>query len=328
MLNTVMLKSEQSSDLAAAAALLQQGKLVAVPTETVYGLAADAKNADAVRKIFLAKGRPADHPLIVHLHDASAMADWAKNIPEKAYQLAAAFWPGPLTLLLPKADHVDNCVTGGLDSIGLRVPAHPVLLQLLTGAKLAVAAPSANPYKRLSATSAQQVFETMAGKIDAVLDGGDCEFGLESTIVSLLDDQVQVLRAGPISAEAIAEVLGCEVTTPRQHQVKVSGNVAAHYQPKTKLCCATPAELPEFLANSARKVAVLAITPLAPISPAPFWHYQMPQDAKAYGRELYKQLYQADLSGAELIVVETPPTDNAWLAVQNRLMRAAYQEQQ
>lgn len=323
MLNTSMLKSDIASDLDCAATLLQQGKLVAVPTETVYGLAADATNAEAVRKIFLAKGRPADHPLIVHLHDASAMTNWATQIPESAYQLAAAFWPGPLTLLLPKAEHVDACVTGGLDSIGLRVPAHPVLLQLLTRAKLAVAAPSANPYKRLSATSAQQVLDTMAGKIDAVLDGGDCEFGLESTIVSLISEKVQVLRAGPISAEAIAEVLGCEVTTPLQHQVKVSGNVAAHYQPKTKLRCATTAELPALLANSTQKVAVLALNPLAT---APFWHYQMPHDARAYGRELYKQLYQADLSGAALIIVETPPNDNTWLAVQNRLMRAAYQE--
>lgn len=324
MLNTSMLKSDIASDLDCAAKLLQEGKLVAVPTETVYGLAADATNAEAVRKIFIAKGRPADHPLIVHLPDATAMSNWAADIPEAAYKLAAAFWPGPLTLLLPKAEHVDACVTGGLDSIGLRVSAHPVLLKLLTSAKLAVAAPSANPYKRLSATSAQQVLETMAGKIDAVLDGGQCEFGLESTIVSLISDKVQVLRAGPISAEEIAEVLGCEVETPKQHQVKVSGNVAAHYQPKTKLCCATTAELPTLLANSTQKVAVLALNPLAK---APFWQYQMPQDVRAYGRELYKQLYQADLSGAELIVVETPPTDNAWLAVQNRLMRAAFQEQ-
>ncbi len=323
MPTTSMLNSDIDADIASAVQLLQQGKLVAVPTETVYGLAADASNPAAVAQIFIAKGRPADHPLIVHLHDVAEIAHWAKDIPPAAYQLAAAFWPGPLTLLLKKADHVDPTVTGGLDSIGVRVPAHPVLLKVLTRGKLAVAAPSANPYKRLSATTAEQVFATMSGNIDAVLDGGDCEFGLESTIVSLLGEQVQVLRAGPVSADDIAAVLNCDVETPAQHQVKVSGNVAAHYQPKTRLCCATATELSMLLANSSQRLAVLALTPLPT---APFWHSQMPHNARAYGRELYKQLYQADLSGAELIIVETPPTDDAWLAVQNRLMRAAYQE--
>lgn len=325
MLNTLMLSADIADDIKTARQLLKQGNLVAVPTETVYGLAANARDKAAVSKIFVAKGRPADHPLIVHLHAAAALKDWAKDIPQQAFTLAAAFWPGPLTLLLNKADHVDSCVTGGLDTIGLRVSAHPVLLQLLASEQLAVAAPSANPYKKLSPTSAQQVMDSMAGKIDAILDGGECEFGLESTIVSLVSGSVQVLRAGPISVQQLEQVLGSQVTYLANHQVKVSGNVAAHYQPQTTLRCVNADQLNELLNTTSIKLAVLSLSPLATNS-SPHWGYIMPQDAVQYGRILYKKLYQADQSGAELIVVENPPGDSKWLAVQNRLMRAAYQE--
>ncbi len=261
----------------------------------------------------------------MHLHAAAALKDWAKDIPQEAFTLASAFWPGPLTLLLNKADHVDSCVTGGLDTIGLRVSAHPVLLQLLASEQLAVAAPSANPYKRLSPTSAQQVMETMDGKIDAILDGGECEFGLESTIVSLVSGSVQVLRAGPISVQQLEQVLGSQVTYLQSHQVKVSGNVAAHYQPQTRLCCLNTTQLTELLNTTDMKLAILSFSPLA-ANISVHWRYQMPQDAVQYGRRLYQKLYQADQSGAELIVVEKPPLDDSWLAVQNRLIRAAYQD--
>lgn len=327
-MNTLLLNAAVAADVAKAAELLQQGHLVAVPTETVYGLAADATKPEAVSQIFRAKGRPADHPLIVHLPDAASITQWAQHIPASAYQLAEAFWPGPLTLLLHKANHVDSCVTGGLDTIGLRVPAHPVLLGLLKSAKLAVAAPSANLYKKLSPTSAHQVYETMQGRIDAVLDGGDCEFGLESTIVSVLGDTVQVLRAGPISAEEISAVLGCKVETPEQHDVKVAGNVAAHYQPGTPLLCLDANQIHAFIAQAPRKIALLAYSSLTEFTAkAPlFWQVAMPQDAKGYGQSLYKQLYLADQTGADVIIVEQPPAESAWLAIHNRLMRAAYQE--
>lgn len=324
MLTTLLLNADSANDVSLAAQLLKQGKLVAVPTETVYGLAADARNAEAVSHIFAAKGRPADHPLIVHLHGTSALTDWAKDIPQSALKLAEAFWPGPLTLLLKKADHVDSCVTGGLDSIGLRVPAHPVLLKLLQSQQLAVAAPSANPYKRLSPTSARHVIDTMAGKIDAVLDGGECEFGLESTIVSLLDDDVQVLRAGPISARQLEQALGAPVHSPDSHQVKVSGNLDAHYQPITKLTCLPTNEIAALCQTTALKLAILSLH-TEDVPPGAYWAYRMPDDAVQYGRELYKQLSLADQSGADLIIVERPPTDSNWHAVQNRLLRAAYQ---
>lgn len=327
-MNTLLLDAAVAADVAKAAELLQQGHLVAVPTETVYGLAADATQPQAVSQIFRAKGRPADHPLIVHLPDAAAISQWAQQIPANAFKLAEAFWPGPLTLLLHKAEHVDSCVTGGLDTIGLRVPAHPVLLDLLKSANLAVAAPSANLYKKLSPTSAAQVFQTMQGRIDAVLDGGDCEFGLESTIVSVLGDTVQVLRAGPISAEAISAVLGCPVETPEQHDVKVAGNVAAHYQPGTPLLCLDASHIKALINKAPRKIALLALSPVAEFSAnaSLHWHKAMPQDAKGYGQALYKQLYLADQTDADVIIVEQPPAESAWLAIHNRLMRAAYQE--
>ncbi len=322
-MNTLRLNSALDADIATAATLLKAGGLVAVPTETVYGLAADASQAEAVAKIFTAKGRPADHPLIVHLHDASAMSRWAKDIPAVAQALADAFWPGPLTLLLKKADHVSSVVTGGLDTIGLRVPAHPVLQQLLQQHQLAVAAPSANRYKKLSPTSAQQVFDTMQGRIDAVLDGGDCAFGLESTIVSVLDDDITILRAGPISAAELATVLGRPVAQPKQHQVKVAGNVDAHYQPEKKLFCLPWPALLQKLTDSPQPCAVLHLTAMPPTHTA-CWQKSMPSNALDYGQALYRELYAADQSAAEVILLEAPPVGDAWLAVQDRLARAVY----
>lgn len=318
---TEWLTAQQEPDLDRAAQLLQQGKLVAVPTETVYGLAADASNPAAVRAIFAAKGRPADHPLIVHLAAAAEMTAWAKDIPPAAYQLAAAFWPGPLTLLLPKADHVNSVVTGGLDSIGLRVSAHPVLAQILRKGQLAVAAPSANPYKKLSPTSATQVFETLQGKIDAVMDGGDCSFGLESTIVSLLDGEIQILRAGPISQAEIAAVLQQPVLMPKRHQVKVSGNVDAHYQPNTQLQCLALAQISEIIETTQLKLAVLHYSNL-PHLPSVSWQRQLSAEPLHYGHALYRELYQADAQQVDLILLELPPDEDAWLAIHDRLARA------
>lgn len=324
IMNTELLAAEQPADLARAAVLLQQGELVAVPTETVYGLAANAADATAVAKIFQAKGRPADHPLIVHIADLTMLQQLAINIPEQAYQLAAAFWPGPLTLLLQKAPAVSPVVTGGLDSIGVRMPAHPALLALLQQAGLAVAAPSANPYKKLSPTRASQVLHGMDGKIAAVLDGGPCQHGLESTIVDLTGQEVQVLRSGPISAAELEQVLGCPVSTPQQHQVKVSGNVGAHYQPNTPVYLLPPEALTARLASCSGRVAVLHYTALPLVGVA--YQQQLPATAAAYGQQLYHQLFLADQQGVEEILVELPPQSHGWEAVQDRLRRAAHHE--
>ncbi|MFN3710698.1 MAG: L-threonylcarbamoyladenylate synthase [Alishewanella aestuarii] len=323
-MKTELLAADQPADVSRAAALLQQGELVAVPTETVYGLAANATDADAVAKIFQAKGRPADHPLIVHIPTLEMLEQFAVQIPQSAYQLAAAFWPGPLTLLLKKAPQVSTVVTGGLETIGIRMPAHPALLSLLQQARLAVAAPSANPYKKLSPTRAAQVLHGMAGKIAAVLDGGPCEHGLESTIVDLTTSQPQILRSGPITAAQLEQVLGCTVSTPREHQVKVSGNVGAHYQPNTPVYLLSSDALMAQLASNTLPTAVLHFSAL-PL-PAVSYQQQLPASAAAYGQQLYHQLFLADQQGVAQILVELPPHSPGWEAVQDRLRRAACHE--
>ncbi|EJI85047.1 yrdC/Sua5 family protein, required for threonylcarbamoyladenosine (t(6)A) formation in tRNA [Alishewanella aestuarii B11] len=323
-MKTELLAADQPADVSRAAALLQQGELVAVPTETVYGLAANATDADAVAKIFQAKGRPADHPLIVHIPTLEMLEQFAVQIPQSAYQLAAAFWPGPLTLLLKKAPQVSTVVTGGLETIGIRMPAHPALLSLLQQARLAVAAPSANLYKKLSPTRAAQVLHGMAGKIAAVLDGGPCEHGLESTIVDLTASQPQILRSGPITAAQLEQVLGCTVSTPREHQVKVSGNVGAHYQPNTPVYLLPSDALLAQLASNTLPTAVLHFSAL-PL-PAVSYRQQLPASAAAYGQQLYHQLFLADQQGVAQILVELPPHGPGWEAVQDRLRRAACHE--
>lgn len=203
--------SATDADIAAAAARLRAGELVALPTETVHGLGADAMNPAAVRRIFEAKGRPADHPLIVHLPDAEQMTQWARDIPREAIALAQAFWPGPLTLILKREDDVPLEVTGGQDTVGLRVPGHPLALKLLRAFGGGVAAPSANRFGRISPTTAQHVrdeFHDTLGDALTVLDGGPCEVGIESTILDLSGEAPRILRPGAISAEQIAAVIG------------------------------------------------------------------------------------------------------------------------
>lgn len=310
-------------DIAAAADLLKQGLLVAVPTETVYGLAADASNPAAVAGIFRAKGRPADHPLIVHVGKAQDIKQWAIDIPQAAWQLAEAFWPGPLTILLNKAAHVSDVVTGGLTTVGLRVPAHPVMQQLLCEHQLAVAAPSANPYKKLSPTSVEQVLAGLDGKIAAVIDGGDCDVGLESTIVDLTGAEVQVLRAGPISAEEISLVLGCDVSMPREHNVAVPGNVKAHYQPSKPLTIYNTAELASRLSHAPADVICLYVSPVFQSMATATWQ-QMPEQKADYARALYRSLFEADKRPGSEIWLEQPPQLPAWADVNDRLRRAQH----
>ncbi|WP_158120505.1 L-threonylcarbamoyladenylate synthase [Vibrio metoecus] len=320
LLNTQQLSAMTPADIECAAQLLKQGQLVAIPTETVYGLAADATQPEAVKQIFSAKGRPANHPLIVHLGSAEQLSEWATDIADEAYQLAQAFWPGPLTMLLPKAEHVSPVVTGGLDTIGIRVPAHPVLLEILKAHRLAVAAPSANPYKKLSPTSAQQVLDGLNGKLAAVLDGGECQHGLESTIVDLTSKPFRVLRAGPITASELSAVLGQEVLQPQVHHVAVPGNVDSHYQPKTRLRV-IDAIANELVTAGNIKIALLHLSELQASEQRLL--KPMPQDAKAYGQALYRSLAEVDKWGVDEIWLECPPQGETWLAVHDRLRRAA-----
>jgi L-threonylcarbamoyladenylate synthase len=318
---TVVLDASNANDLAEAARLLRAGELVAVPTETVYGLAADARQPDAVRAIFAAKNRPADHPLIVHLGDAAQLAEWAVAIPPSACSLIERFWPGPLTLVLHKAPHVDPVVTGGHATVALRMPAHPALLALLRGSGLAVAAPSANPHKRLSPTSAAHVLDSMAGRLAAVLDGGECALGIESTILDLTGEVPQVLRTGPITASAIAEHLGCPVATPSQHSVAVPGNMPEHYQPRTPVLLKSALEIAQQADFPVARILLSVDAGQAGFSSA--LTRIMPRDKPSYARLLYRALHEADQLAVGEIWVETPPLTEEWSDVSDRLLRAS-----
>lgn len=320
-MNTLLLHAHNAADLALCGDWLKAGKLVAVPTETVYGLAADATNPEAVSAIFTAKGRPANHPLIVHLHDKSAINDWACKVSTAAYALAEAFWPGPLTLLLHKAPHVSPVVTGGLATVGLRMPAHPVLLNILQQHQLAVAAPSANLYKKLSPTSAAHVMAGMQGRISAVLDGGDCQFGVESAIIDLTQTIPTIVRAGPISAAQIEAVLGRPVAQPRQHNVAVPGNVSAHYQPEKPLLCFSREELILHLPQQQQPIALLHYSDIA--DSAAVTKLPMPGLASAFARHMYRSLFAADQLPVSAIWCELPPDTDEWRAVNDRLSRAS-----
>ncbi len=219
--------------IARAVALLREGLLVAFPTETVYGLGADARRPLAVQRIFAAKGRPADHPVIVHLASAREADAWAAQWPPAARKLAAAFWPGPLTLIVPRAAHVDDVVTGGQATVGLRVPSHPVAQALLRGFGGGIAAPSANRFGRISPTRAQHVADDLGDRIELILDGGDCPVGIESAIVACLDDAAMLLRPGAIGADVLASALGHALGVADDHAPRAPGTLVSHYAPRT-----------------------------------------------------------------------------------------------
>lgn len=323
---TRILHADRAEDRAEAVRLLRAGRLVAVPTETVYGLAGDASNPKAVRAIFAAKGRPTNHPLIVHLPAAEHLPRWARDIPPAAWRLAEAFWPGPLTVLLRKSETAPSEATGGRPTIGLRVPAHPVLRELLMALDGGLAAPSANPYQRLSPTTAEQVLRGLDGRIDAVLDGGPCAVGLESTIVDLTGPAPRIVRAGPITRAQIEAALGAPVELPERHDAAVPGNVAVHYRPHTPLRVIALDALRERLArlNADARIAVahhsadLALPDIGLVA-----HRRLPADKAGYARDLYSALHALDDANADAIWLERPPEDEDWRDVHDRLSKAA-----
>jgi len=308
--------SSSLDDLSTAVKLLAVGEIVALPFETVYGLAADATNPDALRRIFLAKGRPADHPLIVHLATADQLSDWASEVPESAWRLAAAFWPGPLTLVLPAAKNVSPLVTGGQSTVALRVPSHPVAQAVLRQLGRGLAAPSANPFGQISPTSALHVQQHLAGKIAAVVNGGPCPVGIESTIVDLSGEHARILRPGVITTEMILRHLplagNVDATAPR-----VPGALESHYAPRTP-CYRIAADLsvPPF---PGKRIGLLAQRPANwPVSN--FW--PMPLQPEDYARELYAALHEADASGCEILLIALPPDEPVWAAIHDRVLRA------
>jgi len=313
-----------------AARLLREGKLVSFPTETVYGLGADARNAAAVRRIFAAKKRPADHPLIVHIADASVLPRWARSIPPGAQALADAFWPGPLTLILPRARDVGDIVTGGQDSIGLRVPGHPVAQALLAQfASLGgegIAAPSANRFGRISATTAQHVADDFGEEIALILDGGPCRHGIESTIVAFTGHEPTLLRLGAVSVEKIAAALGSAPRLPGAGAPRAPGTHASHYAPRTPARLVPSSEILRALGRlggPGAHIAVLAHSVAQPPSFEGAW-FDAPGHNAAYAQELYANLRALDALAADEIWIETPPDGPEWSAVRDRLRRATH----
>jgi L-threonylcarbamoyladenylate synthase len=323
-----------------AAALLDAGELVAFPTETVYGLGGDAENPDAIARIYAAKGRPANHPVIVHLAPDADPGYWVRELPADAQKLIDAFWPGPLTLILKRADHIPAAVSGGQDSVGVRCPSHPVAQALLsafhrrrmgTGKQGGVAGPSANRFGHVSPTTAQHVREEFGNAVH-VVDGGAADVGIESTILDLSRGFPALLRPGHVSPQQIADVIGqpprlpdgSDATAPR-----ASGTLKAHYAPRTPLVLLPFESLEPLIASfdraSGKKLALVA----RPSSAAEWAHaghvhfIAAPEDPQSYARELYGLLRALDRANVERILIEKLPETMEWIAVNDRLGRAA-----
>jgi L-threonylcarbamoyladenylate synthase len=287
------------SDIDKAAALLRAGRLVAFPTETVYGLGANALDAAAVRRIFDAKGRPSSSPLIVHVASIEMARELASEWPDKAERLAKRFWPGPLTIVVARNSRVPDVVTGGLPSVGLRIPAHPMARALIEAAQIPVAAPSANRFTELSPTTAEHVPEGLA---DFVLDGGPCMVGIESTVLALTDAVPKILRPGMVTQTQIEQVIGpvasgAGAESPGQHP--------RHYSPRTPIVIGFP--------PSEGRGRYLSLA-------------KMPRDAPAYAERLYRLLHELDAQGYDWISIELPPDTPEWAGIRDRLTRAAHRD--
>lgn len=306
-----------------AAEILRRGGLVAFPTETVYGLGADARNAEAVGRIFAAKGRPADHPLIVHLADARQVDEWARELSAAARLLAKTFWPGPLTLIVKRAPGVLDAVTGGQDTVGLRVPRHPVAMELLRRFGGGVAAPSANRFGRVSPTSAEHVVGELGDRVDLVLEGGSCAVGLESTIVDCSGSEPVILRPGAVTREMIEAVLGQDAPERATGEVRAPGLLPSHYAPRAQVILATLGEAAEGARASAaqgRRVGVLSAEPIVLPGVA---RLELSRDLEEAARLLYARLREADERELDVLFVVPPPEVGVGRAIVDRLRRAA-----
>lgn len=318
-----------TQEILKAANLLREGKLVALPTETVYGLGADATNRSALELLYRVKGRPTNHPVIVHLHDEQQLQHWAVEIPNRAWRLAEAFWPGPLTMVLRRNPSVLDQVTGGQDTVALRVPNHPVALALLKEFAGGIAAPSANRFGRLSPTRAQDVKNDLGEDVSLVLNGGDCLVGIESTIVDLSWEEVRVLRPGMILASEIENVLSEPVATHKSETQaskapRTSGNLPSHYAPKTPVQLVSAGDLQARVASAqGKRVSVLSFSPSQNNGSNAPW-VVAPEDAFEYARCLYSNLRILDSQNTDLILVEAAPESEQWSGVRDRLSRAAF----
>ena len=302
-----------------AAEILRRGGLVAFPTETVYGLVADASSAAAVSRLYSVKGRPLGHPVIVHFASAAAALVWAVDVPREARTLAQRFWPGPLTLVLKRSTLARDFITGSQDTVGLRVPSHPVAQQLLKVFAGAIAAPSANRFGRVSPTTAAHVRADLGSDVDMVLEGGASEVGIESTIVDLSRGEPALLRPGGISSADLETALGRSLSEKTSAAPRHSGGMERHYAPRTPARLVPSYDLDKHIARLKEKVAVLAFS--RPDERVDFW-LRMPKDAQAYAARLYGALRELDGAECEEILIEAPPDAPEWAAVQDRLRRA------
>ncbi len=304
-----------------AAVALKAGHLVAFPTETVYGLGADAESAEAVARIYETKGRPNDHPLIVHIGSMDGISDWAGDIPEYAITLARDFWPGPLTLVVNRGERAKDFITGGQNTVGLRVPAHNIALGLIqefikAGGK-GIAAPSANRFGAVSPTNAQAVEDELAQYLkveDIILDGGPSLVGVESTIVDCTKETPFILRPGAVTAEMIEESTGLIALAPEQTEIRVSGSLDSHYSPKAKVVLDAIAEPGDGL-----------IAPDQIPTPDGVIRLASPRTIEGYARDLYAALRSADTQGIDVVVVLQPGGDGLAAAIRDRLKRSAYE---
>ena len=306
------------------AARLAAGEVIAFPTETVYGLGADASNPQAVAKIFALKGRPSDHPLIVHVASIAGLGEWGSEVPPMAFALAERFWPGPLTIIVKRSSRVPDAVTGGQDSVGLRCPSHPMAQELLREfARVgsgAIAAPSANRFGHVSPTTADHVRDEFGAGL-FILDGGACEVGLESTIVDLSRGSPVLLRPGAVTREDIGRVMGVEPRDRDAEAPRAPGTLDAHYAPQTAMALVSAQALDTQL-RSLTNVAVLALHE-APYDARVTTWIAAGGDPARYGHDLYANLRTLDAAGAKRILVEAPPRTMDWEAVNDRLERAA-----
>lgn len=316
-----------------AAELLGKGGIVAIPTETVYGLAGNALDGSVTQKIYKAKGRPSDNPLIVHISEYSQWAPLVKAIPEGAKALADAFWPGPLTIILPKSDKIPDEVSGGLDTVAVRMPSHEIARKIITEAGVPLAAPSANTSGKPSPTSAKHVIDDLTGKIDAVVDGGECDVGVESTVISLAVSPPRLLRPGGITPEMLTEVLGeIEIDDAVYNKLQEGAEAASpgmkykHYSPKAQIVL-IKSDLEAFISyakeKATEKSAVLCFEGEESSMPIRSVTYGKKDDALSQAKNIFDALRKLDEIGADKVFARYPKNDGVGLAVFNRLIRAA-----
>jgi L-threonylcarbamoyladenylate synthase len=327
-----MIVPATAENVARAARALAAGELVAFPTETVYGLGANARDAAALAHLFATKGRPAEHPVIVHLADAAALQRWAKTVPAGARALARAFWPGPLTLILPRADGVLDAVTGGQPSVGLRVPSQPVAHALLEELSAlgcdGIAAPSANRFGQISATTARHVAEEFGDAIALILDGGPSHHGIESTIVDFSRGDPVVLRPGSITVDELARVLGAAPPSAGAGATRAPGTLASHYAPRTRAKLLPRRELLTAIAGLGGANAHISVLAHSVAQPPEFegaW-FDAPGESAGYAQQLYANLRALDAREADEIWIEPPPDGPHWVAIGDRLRRATHRD--